>query len=95
MPPVTIAVLLAVVAVGIVGVGVSLIVRFDRSMLRGVLSGSTVSGSRGARRHARKASPALYLLASLLVLLAIATFVSRERVSRLGRPSCVGRENAN
>jgi len=73
---VTVALILAVVAVGIVGVGVSLIAQFDRSMLPdGRLSGSTVSGSRAARRHARKASPALYLLASVLVLLAIATLV--------------------
>ncbi len=72
----TIAVILAVVAVGIVGVGVSLIAQFDRSMLRdGRLSGSTIWGSRAARRHARKARPALYLLASVLVLLAIATLV--------------------
>ena len=81
MPPVTVAAVLAVVAVVVVGVGVSLIVQFDRSMLRGVRlapsarSGSNVSESRAARRHARKASPALYLLASVLILLAIATFV--------------------
>jgi hypothetical protein len=75
------AVLLAVLAVGLVMVGISMIVQLDGAFAVGgrfgtsAASGSAVRGARARRRTERKASPALFLLASVLTLLVIATLV--------------------
>ena len=73
------AIFLAVLAVGLVTVGISTIVRLDGTLAiggRAATSGSkTYTGARARRRAERKASPALFLLASLLTLLVIATLV--------------------
>jgi hypothetical protein len=75
------AVFLAVFAVGFVSVGISMIVRLDGASAAGgrivtsAVSGPTAYGSRARRREERKASPVLFLLASVLALLVIATLV--------------------
>jgi hypothetical protein len=75
------AIFLAVFAVGFVTVGISMIVRLDGTLAAGgrtatsTVSGPRVYGARARRRAERKASPALFLLASVLTLLVIATLV--------------------
>lgn len=74
------AIFLAVLAVGLVTVGISTIVRLDGTVVVGgrtttsAVSGSKIyAGARARRRAERKASPVLFLLASVLTLLVIAT----------------------
>ena len=74
------AAFLAVFAVVLVTVSILMLVRLDALADRGrfaaaAVSGSMVYGSRARRRHERKASPALFLLASVLTLLVVATLV--------------------
>jgi hypothetical protein len=72
---------MAVLAIVFVTVGVSLIVRLDGALATSgrfatwPVSGSKAHGSRARRRHERKASPVLFLLASVLTLLVVATLV--------------------
>jgi hypothetical protein len=75
------AVYLAVFAVVFVTVGISMIVRLDGALAAGgrtatsPVSGSKAYGARARHGAERKPSPALFLLASVLTLLAIATLV--------------------
>ena len=75
------AILLALLAVGLVTMGISTIVRLDGTLAVGgrtatsAVSGPSVYGARARRRAERKASPALFLLATVLTLLVIATLV--------------------
>jgi len=75
------AVFLAVFAVGFVTMGISTIVRLDRGLAprarfaTSAVTGPLAYGSRARRRNERKASPVLFLLASVLTLLVIATLV--------------------
>jgi hypothetical protein len=75
------AIFLALVAVVLVTMGISTIVRLDGTLATGgrtatsAVSGATLYGARARRRAERKASPALFLLASVLTLLVIATLV--------------------
>jgi hypothetical protein len=76
------AIFLAVLAVGLVTVGICTIVRLDGTVVVGgratgsAASGSkTYAGARARRRAERTASPALFLLASVLTLLVLATLV--------------------
>jgi hypothetical protein len=72
---------LAVFAVVFVTVGISMIVRLDGALAAGgptatsPVSGSKAYGLRAQHRAERKASPVLFLLASVLTLLVIATLV--------------------
>jgi archaellin len=72
---------LALFAVVLVTMGISTIVRLDGTLAVGgrtatsAVSGPRVYGARARRRAERKASPALFLLASVLTLLVIATLV--------------------
>jgi hypothetical protein len=76
-----VAILLALFAVVLVTMGISTIVRIDGASAVGgriatsAVPGATMYGARARRRAERKASPALFLLASVLTLLAIATLV--------------------
>jgi hypothetical protein len=75
------AIFLAVLAVVLVTVGISTIVRLDGTLAASgrtatsTISGAMLYGARARRRAERKASPALFLLASVLTLLVIATLV--------------------
>jgi hypothetical protein len=75
------AIFLALFAVVLVTLGISMIVRLDGTLAVGgrfatsTVSGSKAYGARARRRAERKASPALFLLASVLALLVIATLV--------------------
>ncbi len=75
------AILLALLAVVLVTMGISTIVRLDGTLTAGghtatsAVSGPRLYGARARRRAERKASPALFLLASVLTLLVIATLV--------------------
>jgi hypothetical protein len=61
--------------------GIGLIVQLDGAFAHGgrfatsAVSGPKAYGSRARRRHERKASPVLFLLAAVLTLLVIATLV--------------------
>jgi hypothetical protein len=75
------AIFVALFAVVLVTMGISTIVRLDATVAVGgrtatpAGSGPRVYGTRARRRAERKASPALYILASVLTLLVVATLV--------------------
>jgi hypothetical protein len=75
------AIVLAVLAVALVMVGISMIVQLDGAFAVGGRFGTSAPprsralGSRARRRRERKASPAPFLLASVLTLLVIATVI--------------------
>jgi hypothetical protein len=75
------AIFLALLAVVLVTMGISTLVRLDGTLAAGgptatsTVSASKLYGARARRRAEHKASPALFLLASVLTLLVIATLV--------------------
>ena len=75
------AILLALFAVVLVTMGISMIVRLDTTLAAASRTATTAGsgprmyGARARQRAERKASPALFLLASVLTLLVIATLV--------------------